>query len=60
LENEHIRQVLREAPTLEAAAHILGIDTATLYRKRKKLGLGPAHKPESDAAESSAPSPSTV
>jgi len=39
LENEHIRQVLREAPTLEGAAQILGIDTATLYRKRKKLGL---------------------
>jgi NtrC-family two-component system response regulator AlgB len=39
LENEHIRQVLRETPTLEAAAQTLGIDTATLYRKRKKLGL---------------------
>jgi NtrC-family two-component system response regulator AlgB len=39
LENEHIRQVLREATTLEGAAQTLGIDTATLYRKRKKLGL---------------------
>jgi NtrC-family two-component system response regulator AlgB len=39
LENEHIRQVLRTAPSLETAAQILGIDNATLYRKRKKLGL---------------------
>jgi two-component system, NtrC family, response regulator AlgB len=39
LENEHIRQVLSEATTLEGAAQTLGIDTATLYRKRKKLGL---------------------
>lgn len=59
LENEHIRQVLREATTLEAAAHTLGIDTATLYRKRKKLGLGPAHhangtnKWENDSVEAS-------
>jgi NtrC-family two-component system response regulator AlgB len=56
LENEHIRQVLREAPTLEAAAHVLGIDTATLYRKRKKLGIGsaaPLHRSESDSTEAS-------
>jgi len=57
LEHEHIRQVLRETPTLEAAAHILGIDTATLYRKRKKLGIGSAaplnHRWESDSAEAS-------
>jgi NtrC-family two-component system response regulator AlgB len=40
LENEHIRQILETAPSLEAAAQTLGIDNATLYRKRKKLGLG--------------------
>lgn len=37
LENEHIRQVIRQVPTMEEAARILGIDVATLYRKRKKL-----------------------
>ncbi|HEX4342255.1 MAG TPA: sigma-54 dependent transcriptional regulator [Verrucomicrobiae bacterium] len=39
LENEHIKQVLQRTKTLEAAARTLGIDSATLYRKRKKLGL---------------------
>ncbi len=39
LETAHIRQTLRQAPTLEEAARTLGIDTATLYRKRKKMGL---------------------
>jgi len=39
LENEHIRQVLSKAVSLESAAQTLGIDTTTLYRKRKKLGL---------------------
>jgi NtrC-family two-component system response regulator AlgB len=39
LENEHLRQVLRKATSLEGAAQTLGIDTTTLYRKRKKLGL---------------------
>lgn len=39
LESIHIKRVLDEAENLEAAAGILGIDTATLYRKRKKLGL---------------------
>ncbi len=39
LETEHIRLVLRQAPTLDDAARILGIDPSTLYRKRKQLGL---------------------
>ena len=39
LENEHIRQVLRRAHTLDLAARTLGINSATLYRKRKRLGL---------------------
>ncbi len=39
LEDEHIRLVLDRSDSLENAAQTLGIDTATLYRKRKKLGL---------------------
>jgi len=37
IEAEHIRRVLANTRTLEEAAAILGIDPATLYRKRKKL-----------------------
>lgn len=39
LEELHIRKVLELVPVLSEAAVILGIDQATLYRKRKKLGL---------------------
>ena len=39
LENRHIREVIAQAQSMEEAAQILGIDPATLYRKRKKLGL---------------------
>jgi NtrC-family two-component system response regulator AlgB len=39
LENQHLRQVIAQTSTMEEAAQILGIDPATLYRKRKKLGL---------------------
>jgi NtrC-family two-component system response regulator AlgB len=39
LEAEHIRRVLASSRNLEEAAHTLGIDPATLYRKRVKLGL---------------------
>lgn len=38
LESEHIRRVVARAPSLDAAAEILGIDTSTLWRKRKKQG----------------------
>jgi NtrC-family two-component system response regulator AlgB len=37
LENEHIARVIEQAATMEEAAKILGIDPATLYRKRKKF-----------------------
>jgi NtrC-family two-component system response regulator AlgB len=37
LENEHIARVIQQAATMEEAAQILGIDPATLYRRRKRL-----------------------
>jgi NtrC-family two-component system response regulator AlgB len=40
LEELHIRRVLERTESMVDAARILGIDQATLYRKRKKLGLG--------------------
>lgn len=36
LERAHIQAILATAPTLEAAAGILGIDASTLYRKRRQ------------------------
>jgi NtrC-family two-component system response regulator AlgB len=37
VEREHMTRVLDRAPTLEEGARVLGIDTSTLWRKRKKL-----------------------
>jgi NtrC-family two-component system response regulator AlgB len=39
VEREHIASVVARAPSLEAAAKILGIDATTLKRKRKRYGL---------------------
>jgi NtrC-family two-component system response regulator AlgB len=39
LEEIHIRKILDLSQSLSEAAQTLGIDQATLYRKRKKLGL---------------------
>jgi len=39
LEREHIARIVAVSASLEAAAHILGIDATTLQRKRKRFGL---------------------
>jgi NtrC-family two-component system response regulator AlgB len=39
LEEMHIRRVLEKTESLGQAADVLGIDQATLYRRRKKIGL---------------------
>jgi NtrC-family two-component system response regulator AlgB len=39
LERAHIESILAGASSLEAAARTLGIDSSTLYRKRKRYGL---------------------
>jgi len=39
LERSHIARAIQESPTLEDAAIRLGIDPATLWRKRKRYGL---------------------
>ncbi len=39
LEEAHLRKIIESTPSLTEAAEILGIDQATLYRKRKKIGL---------------------
>lgn len=39
IEQAHLVKVLDWAPSLNDAASVLGIDKATLYRKRKRLGI---------------------
>jgi two-component system, NtrC family, response regulator AlgB len=39
LEEAHLRKILGRISSLTEASAILGIDQATLYRKRKKIGL---------------------
>jgi NtrC-family two-component system response regulator AlgB len=39
IEEEHIRRVLAAAKSLQEAAEILGIDQATLWRRRKQYGI---------------------
>jgi NtrC-family two-component system response regulator AlgB len=39
IEERHIRQVLTITKSLDEAAKILGVDPATLWRRRKKYGI---------------------
>jgi NtrC-family two-component system response regulator AlgB len=39
LEELHIRAVLATTPSIEKASQILGMDTVTLWRRRKKYGI---------------------
>jgi len=39
LEEAHLRKVLERTSSLAEAAVVLGINQATLYRKRRKMGL---------------------
>ena len=39
VEEQHIRRVLASTPSLQEAADILGIDQATLWRRRKQYGI---------------------
>ena len=39
IEEQHIRRVLATTKSLQEAADILGIDQATLWRRRKKYGI---------------------
>lgn len=40
IERSHIERIIKKTDSLEEAAKILGIDIATLYRKRKKYNIG--------------------
>ncbi len=44
LEKAHISRILEQSNSQEEAANILGINPATLYRKRKRFGLDEARK----------------
>jgi two-component system, NtrC family, response regulator AlgB len=48
LEAEHIKRIIMSTPSLGEAAQILGIDPATLYRKRKRMGMHSGPKRPSD------------
>ncbi len=39
VEEQHIRRVLASAKSLQEAANVLGIDQATLWRRRKRYGI---------------------
>ncbi len=39
LEEMHIRRVLAKTRSLDEASKVLGVDVATLWRRRKKYGI---------------------
>ena len=39
IEEQHIRRVMANSPSLQDAADVLGIDQATLWRRRKTYGI---------------------
>jgi NtrC-family two-component system response regulator AlgB len=39
VEEQHIRRILASTKSLQGAAKVLGIDQATLWRRRKKYGI---------------------
>ena len=39
IEEQHIRRVLASTKSLQEASEVLGIDQATLWRKRKEYGI---------------------
>ena len=56
LEESHIRHVISRCDNLVEAAEVLGIDQATLYRKRKRMGLfGGSQADDSSLADSFSP-----
>jgi NtrC-family two-component system response regulator AlgB len=52
LEAEHIKRIIMSTPSLGEAAQILGIDPATLYRKRKRMGMHPGPRKEGEPVPS--------
>jgi NtrC-family two-component system response regulator AlgB len=44
LEEAHIKKILDRTGSVAEAARVLGVDQATVYRKRKKMGLEPVHE----------------
>jgi two-component system, NtrC family, response regulator AlgB len=55
LEEIHIRRVLEKTASLAQASGVLGIDQATLYRKRKRIGLDSSFNPREPLQKPSTP-----
>jgi NtrC-family two-component system response regulator AlgB len=55
VEREHIMRIIEVAGSMDEAAQILGIDPATLYRKRKRYSEMAGQEAASSAASASTP-----